>query len=651
MPTNLTPVARKTRNNNLYALCDMRPSIPKGAVPASIRHQISLCGNRVVGLEGLSSAQASSTIPPQDSIWEILQSWGGEWMWTNLHFEDDEDTDLSWLATAMANGTTIWVTDGSYNKQLCSNLSGAGWIVYDKLTKRKFACSFSEWSVNAGSYRAELLGLCSLHLFMLAVQQAFNMQTSWEAEVSCDNEKALLKASGNPRRIQTGAKCPDLLRSLRNSKRDLHHHLRYTHVQAHMDDLLGWDQLSIHQQLNVYCDMLAKSAISRAMQLMADGSTTHQAPLPREFVCLFIGDNKITSDPAGDLRHFIGRQIAREFYTTDLRWSSDRFEQVYWEGLKNCSSSKSDKFRLWLTKQHSNFCATRKQLARQTRTSDDRCPSCIIHKEDAAHLCICPNQDRTLLLRDDTDKLALWLAEDHTHPELAYWIPKYILCRGRVRFADLGRMSPSMMQLAISQDIIGWREFMEGRISTHFHKIQEMHLTRVSSHMTAPQWASALISKILHITQSQWIFRNFMLHNKSHGYLRMSRQLDILMEIEQLMEVSQDEVPEDRQFLLEFDIHELSSWDFDTQEYWVHSLKAARTAQTGIVQDQLGIPNTLMPSQPRRNRRPWESSWGITQVLEQIRQEVGSLQGCTSDWECLLARPPRSSESEASFAL
>jgi hypothetical protein len=60
-----------------------------------------------------------------------------------------------------------------------------------------------------------------------------------------------------------------------------------------------------------------------------------------------------------------------------------------------------------------------------------------------------------------TDDLSEWLNQDYlTHLELAYWIPKYILMRGDKPFASLGTMSPKMRALAISQDKIGWRNFM-----------------------------------------------------------------------------------------------------------------------------------------------------------------------------------------------
>jgi hypothetical protein len=93
------------------------------------------------------------------------------------------------------------------------------------------------------------------------------------------------------------------------------------------------------------------------------------------------------------------------------------------------------------------------------------------------------------LLADTTDDLSGWLNQDYlTDLELAYWIPKYILMRGDKPFASLGTMSPRTRALAISQDKIGWRNFMEGCISTHFYFIQHYHLVLSGSYLNGSDW-------------------------------------------------------------------------------------------------------------------------------------------------------------------
>jgi hypothetical protein len=116
--------------------------------------------------------------------------------------------------------------------------------------------------------------------------------------------------------------------------------------------------------------------------------------------------------------------------------------------------SKSDKYIIWRSKQHTGFCGIRVQVGKYSghKCPDEKCPNCGC-RETAAHILICPNKDRTRLLADTTDNLSKWLNQDYlTDLELAYWIPTYNLMRDNKPFASLGTMSPKMRALAISQD-------------------------------------------------------------------------------------------------------------------------------------------------------------------------------------------------------
>ena len=55
-----------------------------------------------------------------------------------------------------------------------------------------------------------------------------------------------------------------------------------------------------------------------------------------------------------------------------------------------------------------------------------------------------------------------------TDNELAFWIPKYIMMRSTKNLSDTGLMLPQMRRLAGSQETIGWKNFMEGRVSKSF---------------------------------------------------------------------------------------------------------------------------------------------------------------------------------------
>jgi hypothetical protein len=54
-----------------------------------------------------------------------------------------------------------------------------------------------------------------------------------------------------------------------------------------------------------------------------------------------------------------------------------------------------------------------------------------------------------------------------------------------------------------------------------------------------------LISKLLHITHSQWIYPNFTLHDKLCGYLHNKSLEYIRITIEELAETSPEDIPEE----------------------------------------------------------------------------------------------------------
>ena len=73
-------------------------------------------------------------------------------------------------------------------------------------------------------------------------------------------------------------------------------------------------------------------------------------------------------------------------------------------------------------------------------------------------------------------------------------------------------------RLASSQDVIGWRRFMEGMISKEMLAIQQPHLTLIGSTWTISAWAKGFIVKLLlETTHGQWLYRNVHVHDAITG--------------------------------------------------------------------------------------------------------------------------------------
>ena len=525
-------------------------------------------------------------------------------MWELIFPDVGFGFNIDWMISALQDGHLVCVTDGSYDRQRSPYVCAAGWIIMDTATGSHLAGSFSEYSSSASSYQGKLLGLCAINVILLALSTAGKIDNNPRVTVWCDNKGAVNQASEQSRRIKCGRPCADILRTLRSIRQELPLNTSYIHVNAYMEDRLSWDKLSLEQQLNCHCDTLAKSAVTRTLEHnYCHTSTGHL--LPRESVGLYVNGQKITADPAHELRYLLGKIEAKRFLTTEQGWADDQFEDTGWDWLHRVLSSKPIMFRLWLSKQHSNFCATGRQMVRSNMSDDDRCPSCWKRKERADHLCKCPSKSRTDLFLENVSDLEQWLTNnDNTDPELSYWLLKYIRGRGSLHFSELGALSDALNMAAVSQDTIGWRNMMEGRISKHFYSIQRRHLATAQSRLNGDDWMKGLITRLLHISHSQWLLHNFTLHDAQCGYKQMKDS-----------HTDPERIPDHSKFLLEIDTEILLTENYTTQVYWVVAMEAARRAPTvTFTRRSFGPP-------------PAKSSFGAFVIREEIRREIRDMFG------------------------
>jgi hypothetical protein len=168
------------------------------------------------------------------------------------------------MVDAIASGSAVLVTDGSYSLKIWSDIDGASWMIYCR-TRRKvvFKGSFYEWCGNAGSYRGELLGLLAVHVIVLAVERFYNLPSGPCGLVACDNLGGLNKSREGRKKIPLGAKHADILQCLHRVHAALKGTLQYEHVYGHQDKHKTWQQMTLLERLNRKCDSLAKAAVSR----------------------------------------------------------------------------------------------------------------------------------------------------------------------------------------------------------------------------------------------------------------------------------------------------------------------------------------------------------------------------------------------------
>jgi hypothetical protein len=265
-------------------------------------------------------------------FWEFLNTWGGTWMWESIDESQQTNHNLTWLVEGMKSNTLIWVTDGLYDQKRAADLCRVGWIIFCNKTGLRLTGTFWERSPAASSYRAEMLGLCALHLFARALSEFYKIQ-EWKATVGCDNKRVLVQSSYTCRRIRPSAKCADIQQSLKATKHTSKGKFTYLHVYGHMDKYLLWHQLSLIQQLNCVCNTLAKQAVTSAMTQGYHNRPTQL--LPKEDVAVVIWGNKITNDVSHPIRFHASKEVARQYLGNRKKnsWPNKQFNEVNWEHL------------------------------------------------------------------------------------------------------------------------------------------------------------------------------------------------------------------------------------------------------------------------------------------------------------------------------
>lgn len=68
--------------------------------------------------------------PIQHDLFSLLCSWGGDWMWKSIQVVGS----LEAVVDAYKYGTTLWCTDGSYDRVVMPDVSSAGWTIFDPKT-------------------------------------------------------------------------------------------------------------------------------------------------------------------------------------------------------------------------------------------------------------------------------------------------------------------------------------------------------------------------------------------------------------------------------------------------------------------------------------------------------------------------------------
>jgi hypothetical protein len=168
-----------------------------------------------------------------------------------------------------------------------------------------------------------------------------------------------------------------------------------------------------------------------------------------------------------------------------------------------------------------------------------------------------------------------------TNSDVKTLLLRYLRGRGAttcLECADRLDLPPIHREYAAAQDIIGWDNFVMGMVSHKLLNIQSIHFHTAGKSHRATRWIAGLITQLLQVTHTQWIYRCMLVHDRTTGVLISAQKADLLKEIEHQLSLGPDDLAAEDRFLLECNFDDITSTTGEAQGYWLLGIQAAREA-------------------------------------------------------------------------
>jgi hypothetical protein len=128
----------------------------------------------------------------------------------------------------------------------------------------------------------------------------------------------------------------------------------------------------------------------------------------------------------------------------------------------------------------------------------------------------------------------------------------------------------------MSQDQIGWRRFLEGMVSQELVLLAEQGEILEDCRLQVDVWMRELITRLLELTHSMWIYRNLVVHDSTAGIHAIRRKEALQMEIERQIALGGEGLEEGDKWMLEVNFSDLEDSGGDREAYWLMAIEAAR---------------------------------------------------------------------------
>jgi hypothetical protein len=195
-------------------------------------------------------------------------------------------------------------------------------------------------------------------------------------------------------------------------------------------------------------------------------------------------------------------------------------------------------------------------------------------------------------LASDNSFLDECLAKSGTDPGLQCCIIKYARGHGYKTKEEVCRSDNEKYKImALEQDKLSWRRFMEGMLLESLVSLQEEYHCISGEGLATRKWASQLVIQLLEVVHGQWVYHNIQVHAKMKSTLCTEDKGHLLREIEIEMALGFDGFFNMKKSLAMVALEDMEASGGESQVYWLIAMQTVQAAKA--LADGLAAADTM----------------------------------------------------------
>ena len=313
-------------------------------------------------------------------------------------------------------------------------------------------------------------------------------------QFGCDNEIGVNRLSKQHLNIPIWTKHADLIWAIRiviQKLKEWSISVTPFHIDGHQDNFISFADLDHPLQLNILMDTTTKAKLD---QLVSAPFIPTPSDIKFEGWSCWIKDVKMMTDVTTAVLWTIHEETMKGYLLDPHhnQMSFAAFKLVDWFSVQLALLDFSPLFQLWALKHVSHYCSVGHMQIRWRFWDHDRCPCCQQEDETTTHLLTCPHAGMTSTWLSNVTLLHQWLDEVDTHPDITLCFVQTLEMRNPYQLFT-AFSTQTCQDAAAEQDIIGWQNFTEGKLSKWWKKLQDSHYREGALQWSATRWMQSLI--------------------------------------------------------------------------------------------------------------------------------------------------------------